>query len=83
MEIIQVFLLALSKKWLANGVIESDIRGANTFDSPFGTEWQSILVRTGVYQGEEPSWKPNFIANDVYDAVEWALKQSNWKESIR
>lgn len=52
---------------------ESDIRGANSFQSPLGTNWESILVRTGVYQRGEPSWKPSTLQPGVWEAVKWAL----------
>lgn len=57
---------------------ESDIRGANSYRSEVGSSWHSILVRTGVYSGGEPAWKPQTIADDVQKAVHWALKNSNW-----
>jgi ribonucleotide monophosphatase NagD (HAD superfamily) len=53
-------------------VTESDIRGGNTYKSAFGSKWASILVRTGVFRGEDPSYKPKVIVDDVYDAVQWA-----------
>ncbi|CEJ90809.1 hypothetical protein VHEMI06565 [[Torrubiella] hemipterigena] len=57
---------------------ESDIRGANEFSPADGTEWISILVRTGVWQptdGEpEPRYKPRVIVNDVVDAIVWAMR---------
>lgn len=52
---------------------ESDIRGANSYRSKHGSDWQSILVRTGVYRGGEPSWTPKIIVDDVKAAVDWAL----------
>jgi HAD superfamily hydrolase (TIGR01456 family) len=55
---------------------ESDIRGANSYRSKHGSDWQSILVRTGVYRGGEPTWTPRVIVDDVKKAVEWALKSS-------
>ena len=58
---------------------ESDIRGANEYRSPHGTEWKSILVKTGVYQGGEPAWKPTVCVGNVWDAVQWALNESGWK----
>ncbi|KAJ5137474.1 hypothetical protein N7526_003707 [Penicillium atrosanguineum] len=57
---------------------ESDIRGANSYRSEYGSSWQSILVRTGVYSGGEPAWAPKTIADDVYKGVQWALKASKW-----
>ncbi|KAJ6092750.1 hypothetical protein N7486_008039 [Penicillium sp. IBT 16267x] len=57
---------------------ESDIRGANSYRSDYGSKWQSILVRTGVYTGGEPAWTPTTIADDVQKGVQWALKTSKW-----
>ena len=57
---------------------ESDIRGANSYRSGFGSSWESILVRTGVYSGGDPAWKPTVVADDVHNAVQWALNSSKW-----
>ena len=57
---------------------ESDILGANSFRSEIGSEWTSILVRSGVYSGGEPAHKPKDIEDNVWDAVKWALKDSGW-----
>lgn len=58
---------------------ESDIRGANEFQSSHGTDWTSVLVKTGVYRsGTVPAHKPRVIVGDVYDAVKWALEQEGW-----
>lgn len=58
---------------------ESDIRGANDFESPNGTSWVSVLVRTGVWDavrsGGKVAHKPAVIVDDVKAAVEWALKK--------
>lgn len=60
---------------------ESDIRGANEFQSL--TEWTSILVKTGVHQdGMVPSYKPKAIVHDVLEAVRWACHQEGWRVSI-
>ncbi|RYP91068.1 hypothetical protein DL770_002813 [Monosporascus sp. CRB-9-2] len=57
---------------------ESDIAGANSFNSPSGLEWKSVLVETGVYvPGTELAHVPKHIAGDVRNAVEWALSQTN------
>ena len=57
---------------------ESDIRGANEFCPEDGTEWLSILVRTGVWQQtlaqKEPRHTPAVIVDDVVDAIVWALR---------
>lgn len=58
---------------------ESDIRGANSYRSRHGSNWHSILVRTGVYNGGEPTWTPRTVVDDVRRAVEWALKSSMWR----
>ena len=60
----------------------SDIAGAVGYKSPFGSRWHSALLRTGVYQGEKlDHWNtPTTIVHDVYDAVRWACKHSEWDE---
>ncbi|KAI5834030.1 HAD-superfamily hydrolase [Schizophyllum commune Tattone D] len=52
---------------------ESDIAGAN------GANWNSVLVHTGVYDPEEgpPRHRPTHIAEDVAEAVEWAIKREH------
>lgn len=62
---------------------ESDIRGANDFESPLGTEWTSILVKSGVYRaGSKPSCMPDVIVDDVLQGIKWALKQQGWSANI-
>ena len=59
---------------------ESDIRGANDFESPHGVEWSSVLVNTGVHRkGSEPKYKPTAMVEDVLAAVKWALREEGWK----
>lgn len=58
---------------------ESDIKGAMRYRSPFETQWQSVLVRTGVYPGGEPEPQPTIILDDVQRAVEWAVEDSRKK----
>lgn len=59
---------------------ESDIRGANEYESPHGTEWTSILVKTGVYrEGTEPSCQPDVIVRDVGEAIDWAIEDARKK----
>lgn len=65
---------------------ESDIRGANSYQSPHGVEWLSLLTRTGVYRdqdGRRPAWEPTAIVDDVKAAVQWALKDSGWHQSLK
>jgi len=68
--------VALKKVYMVGDNPESDIRGGNTHKSTFGSEWLSILVRTGVYDGGEPSWKPRVTVDGVYEAVQWAIEDS-------
>ncbi|RFU34442.1 hypothetical protein B7463_g1883, partial [Scytalidium lignicola] len=59
---------------------ESDIRGANEFNSPLDTDWTSVLVKTGVYRaGSVPAYQPKVIVDDVFTAVKWALEQEGWQ----
>jgi HAD superfamily hydrolase (TIGR01456 family) len=60
---------------------ESDIRGANNYRSPYGSEWRSCLVETGVYAGGEPpeGARPDVVSKDVGAAVKWALKDAGWQ----
>lgn len=60
---------------------ESDIRGANSYRSANGSDWHSILVRTGVYPGGEPVYVPRTMADDVQRAVQWGLQASKWQVS--
>ncbi|KAJ7497059.1 HAD-like domain-containing protein [Mycena latifolia] len=48
---------------------ESDIAGANA------ANWKSVLVKTGVFTGGQPMHKPTYIAEDVEEAVSWAIAQ--------
>ena len=57
---------------------ESDILGANQYQSRFDTTWESILVKSGVYKEGEPAWAPKKIVGDVGDAIQWGLKKSGW-----
>jgi ribonucleotide monophosphatase NagD (HAD superfamily) len=70
------------RSFLANGLIESDIRGGNSFQSPNETDWRTILVKTGVYQTGKPAWEPNHIAADVFSAVQYALQKESWPTAI-
>ena len=65
---------------------ESDIAGANTYESEVGTKWRSVLVRTGVWnpemRGEQTltgQFKPDVIVDDVRAAVRWSLEREGWK----
>ncbi|KAF2724720.1 putative HAD superfamily hydrolase [Polychaeton citri CBS 116435] len=69
----------LRKVYMVGDNPESDIAGANGYQSPHGSKWESLLVKTGVYQdGTKPEHKPTAIVDDVQAAVEWALQDSRW-----
>lgn len=60
---------------------ESDIRGANEFQSAHGTEWQGLLVKTGVHRdGTIPKYRPRAVVDDVMAAVRYALRAEGWPE---
>ncbi|KAI0874051.1 HAD-superfamily subfamily IIA hydrolase [Hypoxylon argillaceum] len=72
----------LARVYMVGDNPESDIRGANEYASPQGTEWASILVRTGVWSRErdgEPKYRPSVIVDDVKSAVEWAVEREGWR----
>ncbi|TKA26028.1 hypothetical protein B0A50_05540 [Salinomyces thailandicus] len=59
----------------------SDIRGANGYVSPFGSEWKSVLVKTGVYrEGTSANGfggeKPTKVLQDVTEAVRWGMEDA-------
>ncbi|CAR24105.1 KLTH0F07810p [Lachancea thermotolerans CBS 6340] len=56
---------------------ESDIRFANSHDS----SWYSILVKTGVFQGNTtPKYQPKKICENVLEAVKFAIEREHQKE---
>ncbi|KAF2460626.1 HAD-like domain-containing protein [Lineolata rhizophorae] len=76
-------LAPLRKVYMVGDNPESDIRGANMYESPHGTEWRSLLVKTGVYQdGTTPSYTPTTIVEDVEAAVQWAVKDAGWEDGV-
>ncbi|KAI4156821.1 MAG: hypothetical protein L6R39_000987, partial [Caloplaca ligustica] len=70
----------LRKVYMVGDNPESDVAGGNAYRSPFGSEWETILVRSGVYgdAGGKPKHKPSVVVDDVWDAVEWALGREGW-----
>jgi HAD superfamily hydrolase (TIGR01456 family) len=83
----------LKKVYMVGDNPESDIMGANNYNSPHGTEWVSVLVKTGVFRetdGEKgrydfkarPELKPKVVVEDVKNAVNWALKDSKWMDQV-
>lgn len=67
----------LKRVYMVGDNCESDIRGANTYKSPYGSKWSSILVKTGVYQGGTPSCEPTVTVEDVGEAVKWAIDDAS------
>ena len=65
----------LKKVYMVGDNPESDIRGANQYVSEMGSKWESILVRSGVYSGGEPSHKPGIVVGDIWDAVRWGMQK--------
>lgn len=69
----------LKRVYMVGDNPESDIRGANEFRSEAGTEWCSVLVRTGVWSPErgETIHEPTVVVDDVRAAVDWALRREH------
>ena len=65
----------LKRVYMVGDNPESDILGANQYQSGAGSTWHSILVRSGVYSGGEPAHKPETIVDDVWDAVRWGMNK--------
>jgi HAD superfamily hydrolase (TIGR01456 family) len=73
-------LAHLKRVYMVGDNPESDILGGNSYISPHGTDWASVLVQTGVYvEGSVPAHKPTKTVGDVWDAVSWAVEQEGWK----
>jgi HAD superfamily hydrolase (TIGR01456 family) len=71
--------LPLKRVYMIGDNPESDIAGANNFESELGTEWISVLVNTGVHNPKIPldrlPHRPKLNFDDVYRAVEWVMGQ--------
>ena len=58
----------LRRVFMVGDNTESDILGGNSYKSPHGIDWTSILVETGVYvAGSDPKHAPRKIVGDVWD----------------
>ncbi|KAL8701367.1 MAG: hypothetical protein Q9201_004936 [Fulgogasparrea decipioides] len=70
----------LRKVYMVGDNPASDIVGGNTYASPFDSSWETILVRSGVYNENEgePEHKPDVIVDGVWDAVTSALEKEGW-----
>lgn len=74
---------ALRAVYMVGDNPESDIAGANGHKSEDGTEWVSVLVKTGVWSPSrgrrlEGEFKPRAVVDDVMGAVKWALQREGW-----
>lgn len=75
--------MKLDRVFMVGDNPESDIRGANEFQSILGTKWSSILVKSGVYQnGSVPKYEPDVIVDDVLEGIKWALKEAGWRGEL-
>ena len=74
----------LEKVYMIGDNPESDIAGANGYKSLVGAEWMSVLVRTGVFKGENgaPSVEPRVVVDDVREGVSWALSDIGWEGEV-
>lgn len=75
----------LKKVYMIGDNPESDIMGANNYQSLVDAQWMSVLTRTGVYkdrEGEQPTVKPKVIVDNVREGVRWALRDSGWDGKI-
>ncbi|KAI4188299.1 MAG: hypothetical protein LQ346_005341 [Caloplaca aetnensis] len=68
----------IRKVYMVGDNPESDIAGGNGYRSPRGSKWDTVLVRSGVYNGGEPAHKPSVVVDDAWEAVEWALEKEGW-----
>ena len=71
---------SLRKVYMIGDNPHSDIRGGNTYSSPRNTVWETLLVRSGVYNDSDgaPAYKPSAIVDDVWDAVKFGLEREGW-----
>lgn len=77
----------LERVYMVGDNPESDIAGANEYRSESGTEWKSVLVKTGVWSPERGGgvevlkgrFKPDAVVDDVREAVRWALEREGWE----
>ena len=72
----------LKRVYMVGDNPESDIKGANDYQSERGVEWISVLVETGVYKPGQvfsPGRQPKVAVKDVMEAVGWALHREGWK----
>jgi len=60
---------------------KSDIAGANAYKSPWGTEWVSVLVKTGVYRNGDDDGGAKAVVDNVEEAVKWAVEREERERS--
>ncbi|KAL8783456.1 MAG: hypothetical protein Q9195_009377 [Heterodermia aff. obscurata] len=65
----------LKKVFMVGDSLATDIRGANAFLSAQGTTWDSILVKTGIWDGKgKILYIPTAVVEGIKEAVEYARK---------
>jgi HAD superfamily hydrolase (TIGR01456 family) len=73
----------LQRVYMVGDNPESDILGANSYQSPHKTDWVSVLVSTGVYvEGSTPKHEPRAVVGDVWDAVRYAVEREKWAKDL-
>ena len=65
----------LKKVFMVGDSPTTDIRGANGFLSAQGTTWDSILVKTGIWDGKSSiMYAPSATVEGIKEAVEYAVE---------
>lgn len=80
----------LGRVYMVGDNPESDIAGANDYRSEVGTEWRSVLVKTGVWSADRAGgeavlqgrFKPTVVVEDVREGVRWALEREGWEARL-
>ena len=69
------YLPPLKKVFMVGDSPTTDIRGANGYLSAQGTTWDSILVKTGIWDGKSHNmYAPSAAVEGIKEAVEYALE---------
>ncbi|KAL8936386.1 MAG: hypothetical protein Q9216_004959 [Gyalolechia sp. 2 TL-2023] len=76
-------VVGLRKVYMVGDNPESDIAGGNKYQSALGSQWETILVKSGVHVGGEPAHTPSVTVDGVWDAVEWALDKEGWLDGVK
>lgn len=41
-----------------------------------GKPWNGLLVKSGLYKGEDLEFTPTYVGENALDAVKWAINQN-------